>query len=83
MFSVIYKGKAISVVWKMYHKKKGHLPEVTHRVLLKELSVLLPPNCRVIITGDEEFKESAILCDVYHQNITSKKPKFVLNLIIC
>jgi len=55
MFSVIYKGKAIPVVWDVYKKKKGHLPEKEHRSLLEKLKKLVPEGCRVVITGDGEF----------------------------
>lgn len=55
MFSVIYKNKAIPVVWRVYKAKKGHLSEKVHRDLLKNLSGLVPSNCRVTITGDGEF----------------------------
>lgn len=55
MFSVIYKGKAIPVVWKVYRRKKGHLPEKEHQELLSELAKIVPENCRVVITGDGEF----------------------------
>lgn len=55
MFSVIYKDKAIPVVWKVYKAKKGHLPETAHRALLGELAQIVPENCRIVITGDGEF----------------------------
>lgn len=55
MFSVIYKDKAIPVVWKVYKAQKGHLSESAHRALLKSLSALVPSECRVVITGDGEF----------------------------
>ena len=55
MFSVIYKSKAIPVIWSVYKAKKGHLSESAHRDLLANLSDLVPPNCRVVITGDGEF----------------------------
>lgn len=55
MFSVIYKGRAIPVVWKVYKAKKGHLPQQAHRDLLEELSAVVPDDCRIIITGDGEF----------------------------
>jgi len=55
MFSVIYQGKAIPVVWHVYKMKKGHLPEQAHRDLLEELSAVVPNNCRVIVVGDGEF----------------------------
>jgi hypothetical protein len=55
MFSIIYKGRALPVVWKVYKSKKGHLSEDAHRSLLKELSEIVPNNCRIVITGDGEF----------------------------
>lgn len=55
MFSVIYNGRAIPVVWKTYKQKKGHLPESEHRALLKRLSEMVPEGCRVVVTGDGEF----------------------------
>lgn len=55
MFSVLYKGKAIPVVWEVYKAKKGHLSEEAHCLLLAHLSELVPSGCRVVITGDGEF----------------------------
>lgn len=55
MFSVIYKGKAIPVVWQVYRAKKGHLSEQAHRDLLEQLQPLIPDTCQVFITGDGEF----------------------------
>jgi len=55
MFSVIYKGRAIPVVWHVYRGKKGHLSESAHRKLLAALAGLMPDDCRVVITGDGEF----------------------------
>ena len=54
MFSVIYRGKAIPIVWKVYQVKKGHLPEQEHRQLLDRLSTLVPQDCRIVIVGDGE-----------------------------
>jgi len=55
MFSVIYKGKAIPIVWSVYKAKKGHLPEQAHRDLLSELKKLIPSECLVTLLGDGEF----------------------------
>ncbi len=55
MFSVVYKGKAIPVVWQVYKAKKGHLPEDAHRSLLSMLGQLIPDGCQVFIMGDGEF----------------------------
>lgn len=55
MFSVIYQRKALPVIWEVYKAKKGHWKEICHQSLLKELSLIMPKNCRVIIVGDGEF----------------------------
>lgn len=55
MFSVIYKNRAIPIVWHVVKAKKGHLPEDTHRSLLRRLAEIVPPNCRVTILGDGEY----------------------------
>jgi len=55
MLSVIYKEKAIPVVWKTFKSKKGHLPENAHIDLLKKLESIVPSGCRVVLTGDGEF----------------------------
>lgn len=55
MFSVIYKNKAIPVIWRVYKAKKGHLSEKAHRDLLNDLSALVPAGCHITITGDGEF----------------------------
>jgi len=73
MFSVIHKGKAIPVVWKVYKAKKGHLAESTHQDLLKSLSKLVPATCRVVITGDGEFDG----CD-WQQDILNQGWDYVL-----
>lgn len=55
MFSVIYKGKAIPIVWSVHKAKKGHLPEQAHQDLLLELKKLVPSGCKVTLLGDGEF----------------------------
>jgi len=55
MLSVIYKKRALPVVWHVVKAKKGHLPEQTHRELLKSLSQIVPSGCEVTIVGDGEY----------------------------
>lgn len=73
MFSVIYKNRAIPVVWEVYKKKKGHLAEKEHRALLRKLKELIPAGCRVIITGDGEFDG----CD-WQEDIRAENWDYVL-----
>ena len=55
MFSVIYRKRAIPVVWHVVKAKKGHLPESAHRALLKKLAEIVPSDCQVSIVGDGEY----------------------------
>lgn len=55
MFSVIYKNRAIPVVWHVVKAKKGHLPENTHRELLKRLAEIVGQDCQITILGDGEY----------------------------
>lgn len=55
MFSVVYKGRAIPIVWKVVKKKKGHFKESEHVDLLVSLDKLIPSNAKVTILGDGEF----------------------------
>ena len=55
MISIIYRKRAIPLVWLTVAGKKGHLPESTHLTLLARLQELVPEGCRVIFLGDGEF----------------------------
>lgn len=55
MFSVIYKKRAIPIVWHVVKAKKGHLPEDTHRELLSRLAPMVPADCRITLVGDGEY----------------------------
>lgn len=55
IFSVIYKNRAIPIVWQVYRRKKGHFAEQLHIDLLNELKALVPSGCGVCLVGDGEF----------------------------
>ena len=55
MLSVIYKKRAIPVIWHVVKAKKGHLPEQTHRDLLGQLAQIVPSTCTITIVGDGEY----------------------------
>lgn len=56
LISLIYKGRALPLVFKVVKGKKGHLPEDTHVALVHQLRALIPePVGRVIFLGDGEF----------------------------
>lgn len=55
MFSVVYKGRAIPLIWKVVKKKKGHFKELEHVNLLIRLKAIVPEDVKVTILGDGEF----------------------------
>lgn len=55
MVSVIYKGRALPVVWKVVEGNKGHFPEQSHLELLAQVKTIVPPEAEVIWLGDGEF----------------------------
>jgi hypothetical protein len=53
--SVIYRGRAIPLLWSVVKGKKGHLPEAMHCALLRHLQELISPQAEVMVLGDGEF----------------------------
>jgi hypothetical protein len=55
MLHVVYKGRALPLVWQVRKGKKGHCPEDMHIALVEHLHDLIPPGARVVLLGDGEF----------------------------
>jgi hypothetical protein len=55
MMHVVYKGRALPLVWQVRQGKKGHFPEDMHIALVEQLYDLIPTGARVILLGDGEF----------------------------
>ena len=55
MVSVVYKGRALPLLWLTRKGKKGHFPEAMHIELIQALQQLVPADCDVIVLGDGEF----------------------------
>lgn len=55
MLSVLYKGRALPLVWVVVAGNKGHFPDATHQFLLERVKPLLPDGVDVIFLGDGEF----------------------------
>ncbi len=53
--SLVYKGRAIPLMWVTRKGKKGHFPEHMHIELLKAVQTLIPSGSTVIMLGDGEF----------------------------
>ena len=55
MMHVVYKGRALPLVWQVRKGKKGHFPEDMHMALVEQLYDLIPAGARVVLLGDGEF----------------------------
>jgi len=55
MVSMIYKGRALPLMWVTRKGKKGHFPQTMHIELIKAVKNILPEGSEVICLGDGEF----------------------------
>jgi hypothetical protein len=55
MISVIYKQRALPLVWVVVAQAKGHLVEDLHVQLVEQVYALVPADADVIMVGDGEF----------------------------
>ena len=55
MMHVIYKGRALPLVWQVRRGKKGHFPEDMHVALVEQLYDLIPTGTQVVLLGDGAF----------------------------
>lgn len=58
MVSMIYKGRALPLLWVTRKGKKGHFPQEMHVELIKAVKNILPEGREVICLGDGEFDGS-------------------------
>jgi hypothetical protein len=55
MLHVVYKGRALPLVWQVRQGAKGHFPADLHIALVKQVETLIPPEASVVLLGDGEF----------------------------
>ena len=55
LLSVLYKGRALPLVWVVVPGSKGHFPDATHQQLVEQVQPLLPAEADVLFLGDGEF----------------------------
>ena len=55
MISLVYRKRALPIVWLIVEGCKGHLPETLHLDLLERLQLVLPEDYQAIFLGDGEF----------------------------
>ena len=55
MVSMVYKGRALPLLWVTREGKKGHFPQKMHIELIRAVKEMIPVCCNVICLGDGEF----------------------------
>ena len=68
MASVVYRGRAIPLLWTVVKGKKGHLPEEVHCALVGRLQELIPPAATVTLLGDGEFDGTELQATIRARN---------------
>ena len=61
LVGVVYKKRALPLVWLVYPGKKGHTSAARHIQVLTKLKALLPQGTQVILLGDAEYDTTAML----------------------
>lgn len=62
--SVIYRKRALPLVWVVVKGNKGHFPEETHCQLVQAVKPLLPEDSDVIFLGDGEFDGTQLQAEI-------------------
>ncbi len=68
MASVVYRGRAIPLLWMVVKGKKGHLPEQLHCALIRRLREVIPAQAEVMLLGDGEFDGTELLSTIRASN---------------
>ena len=61
MLGVVYKKRALPLVWLVYRGKKGHTSAARHIAALEKLVPLLPQGSEVVLLGDAEYDTTDML----------------------
>ena len=54
MVAVVYRKRALPLVWLVYRGKKGHTTAERHIEVLEKLKILLPEEAEVVLMGDAD-----------------------------
>jgi hypothetical protein len=52
MLHVVYKGRALPLVWRVRQSPKGHCPEALHVAMVELVSLMVPEGAKVVFLGD-------------------------------
>ncbi len=75
--SMIYKGRAIPLLWVTRKGKKGHFPEQMHIELMEAVQAIIPKGTKVVVLGDGEFDGAQWLklLEKYHWHYSCRTAK--------
>lgn len=59
--ALVYRGRAIPMVWQVYARQSVSLAYTDYRVLLEHAAGLLPPGSRVVLLGDRGFRTTEVM----------------------
>ena len=59
--SVIYRGRAIPLVWQVIEHASSSVAYETYQALLDKAATLLPLNCAVVLLADRGFADTALM----------------------
>lgn len=59
--SVLYKSRALPLVWVVFKGRKGHSPQRLQLELFETAKTLIPDGCEVVLLGDGEFDGSQVV----------------------
>jgi hypothetical protein len=59
--SLVYRGRAIPLVWEVYERQSVSLPFAAYKELLAHVHTLLPPGARVVLLGDRGFRTTTLM----------------------
>ena len=64
VISIIYRKRALPLVWVVVQGSKGHFPQETHVQLVQAVKLLLPEGGDVIFLGDGEFDGNLLQAEI-------------------
>jgi len=59
--SLVYRGRAIPLVWEVYERKSVSLPFAAYKAVLAHVGTLLPPGAQVVLLGDRGFRSTTLM----------------------
>jgi hypothetical protein len=68
MASLVYRSRAIPLLWLVVKGKKGHLPEQLHCALIRRLREVIPAQAEVLLLGDGEFDGTELQATIRASN---------------